>query len=265
MTPPQKPFSAIHFAKTGIIVFIAAAASALTFSLPPIPQPQAYLNFADTRTWLGIPNFGDVVSNIAFVVVGVLGLRRLSIYWKDTNRFADPKEAIPFLIAFTGLILVGPGSAYFHWAPSNESLVWDRLPISLVIMAFLSTIIAERIHLKTGLFLLPILLLAGIISVVYWGVTESAGRGDLRPYILTLFLPILVIPVLLLLFPPRYTGVPIIVEILIGYGVARVFEHYDHWVFEMTNGAISGHSAKHLVMAWAAWGYVRYMRSRMRI
>lgn len=254
-----------HSARTGIIVFIVAAASALTFSFPPIPQPQAYLNFADTRTWLGIPNFGDVVSNIPFVVVGVLGLWRLNIYWKDPNRFADPREAISFVIAFMGLILVGPGSAYFHWAPSNDTLLWDRLPITLVIMAFLSTIIAERIHLKTGLFLLPILLLAGIISVVYWHATESAGRGDLRPYILVLFLPVLVIPALLLLFPPRYTGARYIVEILIGYAVARVFEYYDALIFELTNGAISGHSAKHLIMAWAAWGYVRYMRCRRRI
>lgn len=254
-----------HFAKTGIIVFIAATATALTFSFPPVPQPQAYLNFVDTRTWLGIPNFGDVASNIPFVVVGILGLRQLNLTWKDANRFADPLEAIPFLIAFTGLILVGPGSAYFHWAPSNESLVWDRLPITLVIMAFLSTMIAERMHLKAGLFLLPLLLFAGIISVVYWGVTESAGRGDLRLYILVLFLPILVIPVLLLLFPPKYTGARIILEILIGYGVARVFEHYDPQVFEMTNGAISGHSVKHLLMAWAAWGYVRYIRDRGKI
>ncbi len=254
-----------HFAKTGIIVFIVATATALTFSFPPIPQPQAYLNFVDLRTWLGIPNFGDVVSNIPFVVVGILGLWKLNIYWKDPDRFADPLEAIPFLIAFIGLILVGPGSAYFHWVPSNESLVWDRLPITLVIMAFLSTIIAERMHLKTGLFLLPLLLFAGIISVVYWGVTESAGRGDLRLYILTLFLPILVIPFLLLLFPPRYTGARTIIEILIGYGVARVFEHYDALVFEMTNGAISGHSVKHLIMAWAAWGLVRYIRTREKV
>src|SRR5215469_11665902 len=44
--------------------------------LPKIPQDQAYHQFADQRTLLGIPNFWNVVSNIPFLVVGAVGLAR---------------------------------------------------------------------------------------------------------------------------------------------------------------------------------------------
>ena len=42
--------------------------------LPRIPQPQSYHVFADQRSFLGIPNFANVVSNIPFAVVGLWGL-----------------------------------------------------------------------------------------------------------------------------------------------------------------------------------------------
>jgi hypothetical protein len=42
--------------------------------LSPIPQPLSYHNFADRCGWLGIPNLGDVVSNLGFAIVGAWGL-----------------------------------------------------------------------------------------------------------------------------------------------------------------------------------------------
>jgi hypothetical protein len=45
---------------------------------PPIPQIQSYNDFADQHTILGIPNFYDVVSNVPFLIVGVLGLYAIS-------------------------------------------------------------------------------------------------------------------------------------------------------------------------------------------
>jgi hypothetical protein len=251
--------------KTGIIIFIAAAGISLTFTFPPIPQDPQYLLFADNRSLWGIPNFGDVVSNIPFSLVGIFGLFALGKHWQDKTRFVHPLEALPFLVAFIGLILLGPCSSYFHWAASNETLVWDRLPMTLTFMAFFSMIIAERIHLKTGLSLLPVLLVLGIGSVIYWSVTEVAGRGDLRPYALVQFLPVMLIPVMLFLFESRYTGVRHLIEVMVWYGLAKAFELWDVWVYAFTHQLVSGHSLKHLAAAMGIFGLVKYIRVRQRI
>ena len=41
---------------------------------PPIPQPLEYHRFADQRNYFGIPNFFNVVSNLAFLFAGIAGL-----------------------------------------------------------------------------------------------------------------------------------------------------------------------------------------------
>lgn len=252
-------------AKIGIILLIVVAAIATTFALSPISQPPEYFNFADDRVLWGIPNFGDVVSNLPFSLVGILGLLALRAHRQDRSRFIDSKEALPFVIAFAGLLLLGPGSAYFHLMPANDTLVWDRLPMTLVFMALFSTIIAERIHLQAGLYLLPILLIAGIGSVIYWDVTESAGHGDLRPYVLVQFLPALAIPIILTLFPPRYTGGRYLLAMIACYGLAKLCELYDPEVYALTAHFVSGHTLKHLASALGALGLVKYIRNRQRI
>lgn len=251
--------------KTGIIFFIAAAGIILTFTFPPIPQDQQYLLFADNRSIWGIPNFGDVVSNVPFSLVGILGLLALGRHWKDKTRFTHPLEVVPLFVAFIGLILLGPYSAYFHLAPSNNTLVWDRLPMTLVFMAFFSTIIAERIHLKFGLYLLPVLLVMGSGSVIYWSVTESAGHGDLRAYALVQFLPVLIIPLILILFKPLYSGGRHLIEVIVWYGLAKVFELLDGWIYAFTHHLISGHTAKHIAAALGIFGLVKYVRNRQKI
>lgn len=251
--------------KIGIIFFIAITGIILTFSFPPLPQDQEYLRFADNRSLWGIQNFGDIVSNIPFSLVGILGLLTLKRSWKDKTRFTQQSEALPFAVAFTGLILLGPCSAYFHWAPGNDTLIWDRLPMTLVFMAFFSIIIAERIHLKAGLALLPVLMAVGIGSVIYWNVTESAGQGDLRPYALVQFLPILIIPLILISFKPLYTGAQHLVEVIVWYGLAKVFELLDSWIFAFTHQLVSGHTLKHLAAAVGIFGLVKYIRVRQKI
>jgi hypothetical protein len=251
--------------KIGIIFFITVAGIIGTFTFPPIPQDQNYFLLADHRSLWGIPNFGDVVSNIPFSVVGILGLLTLKRHWKDNTRFTNRLEALPFLVAFIGLILLGPCSAYFHLAPANDTLIWDRLPMTLVFMAFFSIIIAERIHLKSGLTLLPLLLAVGIGSVIYWSVTESHGQGDLRPYALVQFLPVLIIPLILMLFKPLYTGVQHLVTVIVWYGLAKVFELLDVWIYGFTHHLMSGHTLKHLAAAVGIFGLVKYIQVRQKI
>jgi hypothetical protein len=111
---------------------LALGIAVLAFRLPPIPQPASYHQFADQRPWLGIPNFRDVASNLAFAVVGLAGLWFLLKPGKLTNAFIDHRERRPYLVAFFGLLLTAFGSAYYHLAPSNARLIWDRLPMTIV-------------------------------------------------------------------------------------------------------------------------------------
>jgi hypothetical protein len=251
--------------RIALLIGICTVAVVATFLFPPIAQDTNYHNLMDHRVIAGIPNFGDVVSNLGFLLVGLLGLWALVQIREDRSRLILKREMIPFIVAFVGTILIFIGSAYYHWAPSNETLVWDRLPMTLAFMGIFSMILMERINIKIGInFLIP-LLVVGVASVVYWQMTEQSGQGDLRPYALVQFLPVLLIPVILWLFPARYSGTRYIVEMIGWYLIAKVFEFSDVAVWEWTGGWIGGHSIKHCVAAWGIYALVRYLKNRQRI
>jgi len=186
-----------------LIIIIALVVTALTFTFPPISQDPAYHNFADKRGWLGIPNFGDVMSNLPFLFFGFMGLGAANL--ARPGMFTMTGERIPWKVFFLGTFLVGFGSGYYHWEPNNHTLVWDRLPMTIAFMSFFSVVVMERLNEKSGLVLLPILLIAGAASVFYWDHTELLGNGDLRPYALVQFLPMLLIPLMF-----WYTATPTI-------------------------------------------------------
>ena len=250
-----------------VALLLAVSVIAITAMLfvPPMAQDPEYHNLADRRMISGIPNFFDVASNLAFLIVGVLGLWTLVQIREDRSRLVEKKEAYPLAVAFAGAILIFTGSAYYHWAPTNDTLVWDRLPMTLTFMGIFSMVLVERISVKAGIaFLIP-LLLVGAASVAYWQVTEQSGQGDLRPYGLVQFLPVLLIPVILWLFPARYSGTRYLVEMIGWYGVAKVLEFSDAAVWGWTGGWIAGHSLKHCVAAWGIYALVRYLKHRQRI
>jgi len=240
-----------------IIVGIGLAAIVTVLFLPPIPQDPAYHDFADRRPFLGIPNALNVLSNAPFVLVGALGLAFV-------RRRAALEERTALLILFAGVGLTGFGSAYYHLAPGNVTLFWDRLPMTIVIMSLFAVIIAERISLTAGRRLLPILLLAGAGSVAYWLVGELSGAGDLRPYALVQFFPLVAIPLILLLFPPRYTRGADLLGALAWYALAKLFEALDAQIFAV-GGVVSGHTLKHLASAVAMYWILRMVRTRRAI
>jgi hypothetical protein len=142
---------------------------------PPLAQWASYHDFADQRRILGIPNFLDVVSNSALLIVGILGLVRIKAITHS------PQLLLAGLIFFASIVLIAAGSAYYHLAPSNASLAWDRLPMAVAFMAFLALVIGEFISTRAGALLLLPLVALGLTSVGYWHVTELQGQGDLRP------------------------------------------------------------------------------------
>ena len=131
-----------------LVLAIAVGIAALL--VPRTPQPLSYHHFADQRTWLGVPNFGDVVSNLLFLLAGVLGL--VFLFGKSSHgQFLDPRERWPYVFVFVGILLTAFGSAYYHLAPDNARLVWDRLPMTIVFMPLVAALIAERVNIKLGL------------------------------------------------------------------------------------------------------------------
>jgi len=237
------------------------------YFVPRIPQPLAYHRFADQRTLLGIPNALNVLSNLPFLFAGVAGLRfiRRQPPYPAGRHFLTGAERWPWVIFFLGVTLTFVGSAWYHLAPDNARLVWDRLPMTLGFMSLFAAMIAERIDLRAGLWLLGPFLLAGLGSVLYWRWTELGGAGDLRPYAAVQFLPLLVIPLMLLLFPARYRGTAGIWIALLWYGLAKLLEEFDGQIYHLAQQIISGHSLKHLAAAVSAWWFLRMLRRRVAV
>lgn len=234
--------------RTAILISLTAAAIIGALFVPPIPQDLAYHRFADARSCFAIPNCGDVLSNIAFAVVGALGLGVLLGGARGLTG-----DTLPYLIFFAAVLLVSVGSSYYHWRPDNARLFWDRLPMTVGFMAFASAIVADRIDRRAGLRVgLPLLLTLGVASILYWTWTEQAGRGDLRFYALVQFLPPVLIPLVCWLFPDaRHTHGHHIAWIYLWYGLAKLLEQGDGQVFHALGGLVSGHTLKHLAAAMA--------------
>ena len=227
--------------------------------IPKIPQWSGYHQFADTRKIWGIPNFANTISNISFLLVSVLGLFFLRRQWKNKN--LTPEEVIVFLALFIGIFLTGFGSAYYHWSPDNSSLVWDRLPMTIIFMSLLSLTIMTRINLKLGFWLLVPLIAIGIFSVLYWHWTELLGRGDLRLYGFVQFYSIFLLIIILFLFPKSYPPLKIYIWMFIFYGLAKLFEYFDLGIYR-SNGLVSGHTLKHIFAAISTYGIVIILDKR---
>lgn len=229
--------------RVGILVLISVAAVVALLFTGPIPQDPAYHLFADARRMLGIPNFWNVASNLPFLAAGWLGFARF-------RRLSRSETAEAYLVMCTAIVLVAFGSAYYHLDPSNSTLLWDRLPITVAFMALFSLLLTERIFRSHYRFVLWILVAAGAAAAIYWYWSETQGHGDLRPYALVQFLPLVLIPLILLMFRQHYLNGRLLIYAIGLYAVAKAFEHWDPEVFSML-GEISGHTIKHFAAAFA--------------
>jgi hypothetical protein len=243
-----------------IIVAIIVVSIIAIFSMDPIAQDPAYHHFADRRGALNIPNFYNIFSNLPFVIIGVMGMRLVG------SRLATgglPELKAVYMTFFAGVLLTGFGSAYYHYHPDNQTLLWDRLPMTIAFMALFSAIVGEFISSQIALKLFIPLLVAGIASVVYWHVSELNGHGDLRAYALVQFLPVLLIPLILWFFNSRLTRNKYIWGIIGAYAISKLLEFFDTPIYSAL-GVISGHSLKHLMAAFAALIFYWALRNRKK-
>lgn len=235
----------------------------MTVLYPPIPQSVAYHQFADQTSFFDIPNFLNVVSNLAILVSGLIGmLFVLQCYRSPGQRcFINRAECWPYLVMFLSVVMTGFGSAYYHWAPDNEVLLWDRLPIAIGVTALLAAALMERISVRVGLWGLPVLVVLGVVSVLYWYWTEQLGAGNLNYYVVVQFYSLLLIILLGIFFSSNYTRASDMNKVIALYAVAKVAETFDQEIYDLEQ-IVSGHTIKHLLAAVAIYLIVRMLQKR---
>ncbi len=239
----------------GLAVVIAVALA------DPGAQDPLYHQFLDQRSIFGVPNFLNVMSNLPFLFVGAWGL----VFIARHGDTVAPGMKIAWMVFFTGIALTTFGSGYYHLRPGNESLVLDRLPMTVGFMSLVAIVVAEYGSARAGKAILLPLLLTGFASVMYWSYTESNGVGDLRPYAIVQFLPMLLVSITLLIFPSR-SDLGRFIWLAIGfYLAAKLFELFDDDIYA-AGELVSGHSIKHVVASLAPasllYGLARRLRGR---
>jgi hypothetical protein len=220
-----------------IIAPVALGAILLLFLTSPAYQDPSYHNFIDRRSMNGLPNALNVLSNITFFMTGLYGV---ILVIKRTTRFVGID--VIYLVFFISVILIGFGSAYYHWSPDNLTLVWDRLPMTVAFMTFTSIVVTERYSKASEIKLFPWLIAVGVFSVIYWSWT-----GDLRLYIAIQFGPILFLPLLIWKYPGP--GTSWLWLTILMYIAAKLFEVADQQIYHLTGDLVSGHTLKHLAGA----------------
>jgi hypothetical protein len=163
------------------------------------------------------------------------------------------------IVLFSGMLLTGIGSSYYHWNPNDGTLLWDRLPITLCFMTIFALAIEERVSARVGAVLLWPLLAVGVFSLLLWRWTN-----DLRLYAWVQFFPCLALPLLFLLFPAKYTGTSYWIVAAALYVLAKLAEYQDRTIYS-AGSIMSGHTLKHLLAAAACFAILRYLQTRRPI
>jgi hypothetical protein len=230
--------------KNRLLLGITIIGISALFFIKPIAQNPDYHKFADQRIILSLNHFWNVISNIPFLIVGLLGMFFILKKYNSITLNAN------YLIFYVGIILTGLGSMYYHHQPCSTTLVWDRLPMTISFMAFFSIIIGDCICITTGKRILLPLILLGMMSIIYWQMTQNRGQEDLRFYALIQFLPMILIPIILLLYKNVTPFIKTYWLISLAYFFAKIVEANDEFIF-IKFQFISGHSLKHLFAACA--------------
>ena len=228
-----------------LMLLSVAAIIAVFLFVAPVSQDPDYHNFSDTRMLFGIDNFWNVSSNLPFLLVGVSGLFYVH---RHSDAVCVSGLETAYRVFFVGILLTAFGSGYYHLAPGNNALVWDRLPMTIGFAGLFSIIVGEFVSVRAAKRLLLPLLVVGIASVEYWAWTEARGVGDLRPYAIVQFLPMLLIPIILLSYRPVTGTARYFWWMFAFYFAAKLLEQFDAAIFAVGH-LISGHSLKHVAAA----------------
>ena len=244
-----------------ILLALTAGSVLAAFLAPPAQQPEAYHDFADRRIFYGIANALDVSSNLGFLLAGIAGLW---IVARPATRFDHALERWPYAIFFAGVLLTALGSGYYHLAPDNERLFWDRLPMTIAFMSLLAAQVGDRVDPRAGRALLLPMLAIGAASVVYWRATERMGVGNVVPYGILQAYSVVILLLIALWLPSRYTRGDDVYWVFACYVVAKVAELLDAQLLALGN-VVSGHTLKHVAAAAAGLVVCRMLVLRVPV
>jgi hypothetical protein len=206
--------------------------------------------FIDARALWSIPNAMDVLSNLAFVPMGLWGLwslHKAPLVHQATRHAAN--------VFFVGLLLTCLSSSYYHWAPSAWGLAIDRAGMAVAFAGVLGLACAERVSLRAAPYVWASVLLAGLLAA--W---LNYAVGVIAPWAVVQFGGMAV--VLWAASQPRQSGaLGIRWGVLIAiYVVAKLFEMADESIYSATDALVSGHSLKHIAASLAALPVVCALR-----
>ncbi len=224
-----------------------ASAAAIVALAPPVHRGPGFHVYADRRSWLGIANAGDVLSNLPFVIAGLAGF---ALWRRGTPWMAGP--------SFAGLIAIGLGSCGYHLRPGDASISFDFFPIVLTLSWIAGMVIADRHDRRLGLAVAVAGTLAAAASVAVWYHGGGTTGGDLRFYVALQATLVVVIALAALL--PAAEPAPTLERnwILAGVGgflLARALSSSDQCLYDAVG--VSGHTLKHLALGAASACVVR--------
>ena len=214
-----------------------------------IDQLAHYHDFADQTHWLGLPNGKDVWSNVGLILVGAW-----ASYDLRYTRTPFTGRISAYVLA-SAIVLTGLGSSYYHLQPNDFSLIWDRLPISLICAGLLG-MVYQYTHQRGEGWLLSAAIACALLGVWHWHVS-----GDLRLYLGMQVFTILALPLWLWQArAPRAIKVALLWAIAF-YIISKVTEALDLQLFAASGHVISGHTLKHLFATMAMGCVVMAMRA----
>lgn len=206
--------------------------------------------FVDARAILGIPNAGDVLSNLPFAVFGIWGVGAL--YRAPVVHTATRQAATVF---FLGLLLTCCSSSFYHWAPDAWGLAVDRAGMAVAFAGVLGLACAERVSLRAAPWVWGSVLTAGFLAIAL-----NLSAGQIAPWAVVQFGGMAVVLWMAAQRPlPGALGVRWGV-LIAWYALAKLLELGDATVFQFTGHLVSGHSLKHIAASLAAWPVIHALR-----
>jgi hypothetical protein len=225
-----------------LIAAAATALGALAIFGPHVAEPAGYYAFVDARVWHGVPNAGDVLSNLAFLVAGILGLVALR---RAVPGLSNMERAMALLF-FGGLAATTVCSSWYHLAPDEARLALDRSGMALAFAGLLGFAAASKVSERAAAALA-----LGLLFATPWAVGKAA-HGELLPWAVLQFGGMLLLVAMATLRSlPASPQVNWLAVIAI-YAMAKGCESADAVLFEATHHLASGHTLKHIVAACAA-------------
>jgi hypothetical protein len=211
--------------------------------------------FVDARVLWGIPNAMDVLSNLPFVLLGAYGIGLL--YKAHALPAATRISATVF---FVGLMLTCASSSFYHWAPDAWGLAIDRAGMAFAFAGVLGLASAERVSLRAAPWVWGSVLVAALLAIGL-----NYAMGAIAPWAVVQFGGMAVV-----LWAASQRALPGSLGIRWGvlialYGLAKLLELGDAWVYHSTGDSVSGHSLKHITASLAALPVICALRHNAQV